>query len=489
MSDVDLPAPPDGTPDAGPFTPWLAERRAPVDAALRALLALPPHVPLAWLCTRAPVRSGIGVVVVQIPLASGEPLALELGDPALLESAWLDLGELRVAYRAHTRGDALQDAAVGPVLRALALRLPAVAQRQPQLLSALVDALQAMRQLLGVEDWMFRQLSWSISGRPYGRLRLGFRCNQNCDICWQDRRWGEPDARWYHVWLDELAAAGAEEIHFTGGEPTLHAALPALVARAARDHGLLVTLQTNAMRLAKPHVLGPLVDAGAGLAFVSLHSADPAVSDAITRAPGTFHKTVAGVEAALRAGLVVTLNAVLERRNAAGVAELARFVVERFVRPFPDNPVRSLCLSQPSTYYDETPWEDALVPLDELAGPLREAADVLGAAGVLCQAVGSCGYPPCVLPDHRDIHVAFDRDASDAVDQGSRRFGAVCAGCAARADCPGVRDEYLTAFGERGLTPMQRPVQGDAFATRLAAITADARARVAARASARSSSA
>ena len=51
-------------------------------------------------------------------------------------------------------------------------------------------------------------------------------------------------------WVDHLASLNTASITFTGGEPLLHPDLDRLV-RAARDHGMIVTMITNGFRLTR----------------------------------------------------------------------------------------------------------------------------------------------------------------------------------------------------------------------------------------------
>src|SRR5204862_81716 len=111
---------------------------------------------------------------------------------------------------------------------------------------------------------------------------------------------------------------GAALQALTAGRPS-----PAIVSvvethAAARRY----TLETNAIQFAKPGAVEKLRDAGMTECFVSLHSGDAEVSDAITRAPGTFARTVKGVRALLDAGVPVGLNCVLTNEGIDHVAGL-----------------------------------------------------------------------------------------------------------------------------------------------------------------------
>jgi MoaA/NifB/PqqE/SkfB family radical SAM enzyme len=330
--------------------------------------------------------------------------------------------------------------------------------------------LQAFHEILtqylvfeGRQDEIFR-----YSLRRESMIRLGFRCNQDCWFCWQDRTWPEPPAAMYYRWLDEIAEAGMEVVSLSGGEPTLHPELLDLVRRASQTHGMRVQVQTNAIRLTKPRYLESFVAAGVHSIFVSFHSADPEVSDRMTRAPRTHEQTVRGIEAALSAGLRVALNCCVERANFEGLHQHARFIVDRFVKPFPDNPAAWVTYSQPGRYFDRALSAAQMVPLDELRPRLTDAIRTLAGAGVPLTAVDPCGFTPCVLAHAPELLLVTEMEPITDYDMQDRSYGEVCRRCALKPGCMGVRNEYLSLHGERGLEPVERPPA----CTRLAGATA-----------------
>lgn len=373
-------------------------------------------------------------------------------DGARAAPAWIRGARYALAYRRLEDGrDPHEVPGLAERLRALRARFEA-ADRDGGW-ESLTAALMRCLPFVGIEDWMFRQVSQARSGTA-AMLRLGFRCNQDCSFCWQGRDWPEPPAEHYLRWVDEMAALDVRNLSISGGEPTIHPALHDVIARA-RDHRMNVTLQTNAIRLGKAETLRRLVDAGLSQVFVSLHSADADTSDRMTRAPRTFGPTVRGIEACAAAGVKVRLNCVVERANYTRLGDHARFVVERFVRPYPENPAQEVTYTFPTTYFDQGLWREALVPLDEVRPHLLEAVSELSRAGVAVQALGTCGFPPCVLRGAPEAIWWLDSEGLDEMDLSARAFGEACQRCAERPRCLGVRREYLEVFGDRGLVPFE----------------------------------
>jgi MoaA/NifB/PqqE/SkfB family radical SAM enzyme len=438
------------------LSPYIATLRDDVDAVLRELFRVPPDVTVRWEAhcgdrsspdgrVRATLSDGQGSVAVDVAVARrGTGRGLEVQRP-------------RVAYRS------LADLADSPDL-VLARRLPlGPVRRDPALVKRAIEAIATWCRHDGVSDWMYRQLGQA--GASSAVLRLGFRCNQRCGFCWQGREWPEPPSAYYERWIDEVAALGVPSLTFSGGEPTLHPDLAALVRRAAsKSPSIGVGVQTNAIRLRDVAYLRGLIDAGLQVVLVSYHSADPDVSDAMTGAKGSHARTVEGIETCLRHHRFgkpeVRLNCLVERANVGALEDHARDVVRRFVAPFPAHPVSLVEYSHPNQSFDRDYWRRAVVPLDELRGPLVAAARTLRAAGVRVELFSGCGFPACALSGAPELIRSVAPARLDAKDLEGRAFGAACARCALRSACLGLRNEYVEVHGERGLSPFEAPPDG-----------------------------
>jgi len=163
----------------------------------------------------------------------------------------------------------------------------------------------------------------------YIELTLHFHCNLKCAHCMIEgtMNWLKPVDE---SQFEEILALNARErrwtgIIFTGAEVTLRKDLPDL-ARRAREHGFQnVRIQTHGMKLADPAYCETLVAAGINEYFVSVIAGDAATHDAISGVPGSFERTVRGMENLDRIpGVVMHTNTVITRRSVAhlsGVVE------------------------------------------------------------------------------------------------------------------------------------------------------------------------
>ncbi|MBR56990.1 MAG: hypothetical protein CMH54_02910 [Myxococcales bacterium] len=441
------------------FRPFVPALRGLVAEKLKALLGLPSSLHLDWDLVEYGPDSVLGTVQVTIMTMDSQPFRLEFGDLSSGRQGWVNAREYQIGYHNLEDGsDPLQNPEYVPFLNAVRKRFEQIttAKNHP----ALEEYRSIFQQFIPyreVNDSMYRQLTLNPKTGPMGTLRLGFRCNQDCWFCWQGRDWPDPPHDFYFQWLDHMAAAGVRNLAITGGEPTIHKLLPTIIERATRKHDMMASIQTNAIRLAKPNYLKQLRDAGLHHVFVSLHSADPEVSNRMMRAPGTFRWTVKGTEACLEAGVPVHLNTVIEHANYKGLPDHARMVVERFVDAYPKNPIVKMVYSHPSKYYDASMSARAIVPLDELRPYLVEAIRILQKTDIEIDVTGSCGFPPCIFHDAPDLISWVDRDTFDGQDLSGRYYGDACQQCAGKDKCLGIRKEYADKYGERGIEPFDPP--------------------------------
>jgi len=95
------------------------------------------------------------------------------------------------------------------------------------------------------------------------------------------------------------------------------------IVEHAKSRGFVYRVYTNGIGLTADKVrrlaaLDPLT------VELSIFSADPAVHDAITRVPGSFHRLLRGVRQLKEAGLRVYLKTVVMKPNVAGLADLRK---------------------------------------------------------------------------------------------------------------------------------------------------------------------
>jgi cyclic pyranopterin phosphate synthase len=193
----------------------------------------------------------------------------------------------------------------------------------------------------------------------YLRLSVTESCNLHCEYCLPEGCSRLPSGAPLTFaeigrLLDAFASLGFWKVRLTGGEPTLRRDLVELVRRAAATPGVgRVGLTTNGLRLAE--LAGPLREAGLSTVNVSLDSLDGARFQRITGSE-RIDRVVAGVEAALRAGVPsVKVNVVL-------LGDLADGEIDRFLAWTQSHPVDVRFIELMETGSNRALFERARLP-------------------------------------------------------------------------------------------------------------------------------
>src|SRR4051812_37617875 len=182
----------------------------------------------------------------------------------------------------------------------------------------------------------------------YLRVSVTDRCNYRCSYCMPeelgDQLVFEPRAA--VLTFEELerlirlfAGLGVRKIRLTGGEPTVRKGIVELAGRVARVPGIDQVVMTS-----NGHLLGelaaPLAAAGVSAVNISIDTLDPAKFQLLT-GRGDLARVLAGIDAAVAAGMRVKTNAVaLHGVNDDELVALcehawARGAVPRFIEHMP----------------------------------------------------------------------------------------------------------------------------------------------------------
>jgi cyclic pyranopterin phosphate synthase len=168
----------------------------------------------------------------------------------------------------------------------------------------------------------------------YLRISLTDKCNLRCVYCMPEDMTFRP--RQELLQDDEIqrlvnvfAGLGFSKFRLTGGEPTVRANVVDIVEFIARTPGVeQVAMTTNGLLLDR--LAEPLARAGLNRVNISIDTLDPAKFKTVTRW-GKVEEVWAGIDAAVRAGIEVKLNAVVVRgyNDRQDVVDLARLTFER----------------------------------------------------------------------------------------------------------------------------------------------------------------
>lgn len=164
-------------------------------------------------------------------------------------------------------------------------------------------------------------------------FEITLQCNLRCIHCYNfDRSEPHPKSQTgaeltpveVNDIIDQLAKAGCLYLSFTGGEALMHPNLDDFI-RHARVRRFAVKVKSNGMLLTRERVR-QLVGAGASAVDVSLYGATQETHDGFTCHPGSFAKTIAGIDNARDDGLGVHVSMCLVRSNAGEIGQMIELV-------------------------------------------------------------------------------------------------------------------------------------------------------------------
>lgn len=141
-----------------------------------------------------------------------------------------------------------------------------------------------------------------------------WQCNQKCVFCYAaGQKMGTAKELTTQQWkqvIDRLEEARVPMVTFTGGEPTMRPDIDVLVGYAKR---FVTRLNTNGVNLT-PELVQKLKAAGLDSLQVTLYSHDEAVHNALVGSDH-FSDTVKGIRNAVDAGLDISINTPLCKKN------------------------------------------------------------------------------------------------------------------------------------------------------------------------------
>jgi len=162
-------------------------------------------------------------------------------------------------------------------------------------------------------------------------LSLTYQCNNSCRHCYlkeNKNMHGTLDTQQWKTVVDKLWDIGIPQIVFTGGECMLEENLVDLITYSKQFVTGVITNGT----LLSASLASQLRTAELDWVQITLESAMESVHDEIQERKGAWKETIAGIDNAVHAGLSVSINATLSKKNADSLKGLIDFASDHKVK-------------------------------------------------------------------------------------------------------------------------------------------------------------
>jgi MoaA/NifB/PqqE/SkfB family radical SAM enzyme len=307
------------------------------------------------------------------------------------------------------------------------------------------------------------------AGAAVGELqvRTSDRCNNRCLFCADgDARSRKPFPPDSSRQIEELlrSHAGTPAVMFTTGEPTLNERLPELI-RLARSLGYRrVGITTNGRRLSYLQYARCLLAAGLNRVVLSLHGHDARLHEGLTRAPGSFTQSLAGLRnlAGLRGEFPISVHTstVVTTRNLATLSALVDLLAPLRPDCIVFNVIHPLGVAAVEGAHLVPRYRDVVAAFQLLLG--RPDASRLPlllvdlphcvTEGMPLPFRGTYGSTPYGKPTASGV--ASVEHTSDSKERAHRTKRQACGRCRYADRCLGVWENYVAARGWEGLEPV-----------------------------------
>lgn len=348
------------------------------------------------------------------------------------------------------------------------------------------------------------------------KIVTGLKCNIKCVFCYYRDNLQAPNRSFVEIEKDLRYAYrhGIREVDFSGGEPTVHPELPALIAQAKSLGMERVCIISNGLRLAKPEYVRCLKTAGLDEVLFSVHGSHAGIHDEITQVAGSFEKLSRGMANAAEASLEVRINTVVNRLNYEDLDKLSKLALSY-------QPIQCNFITLNDWCFAKHLIDKFMITYTEMAPALKAACDILDphVPAVNVRYIPFCfmkGYERFVC-NHRQVlydpyewvprvrcrleeqnnairflailgygffmaggwkkagRIAWPDLLDRCVVEGLRvhyyRKGAQCKGCSHRELCDGVEKTYAEKFGFVELKSLSGEYLPDPLAYRHVSVT------------------
>jgi len=291
-------------------------------------------------------------------------------------------------------------------------------------------------------------------------VKIGFLCNNQCKFCVQGNKrkiYGNKALKIIKKELED-ARSECESIVLTGGEPTIHKEILALVKIAKSLKFKTIQIQTNGRMFAYLEFCKKIIANGANEFSPALHGHINELHDYLSSSKGSFKQTVQGIINLKKLRQQILTNTVITKSNFRYLPQIARLLVSLGVDQFQFAFVHPLGRAGESFY--------SVIPRMSMVEPYVKEGLKIGIQAkkeVMTEAIPYCfmkGYEnylsESLIPSTKiyDADSIIDDFNKVRKDEGKAK-GPRCHKCKYCKVCEGPWREYPDVFGWEEFKPIK----------------------------------
>jgi MoaA/NifB/PqqE/SkfB family radical SAM enzyme len=165
-------------------------------------------------------------------------------------------------------------------------------------------------------------------------IKIRYFCNNSCIFCVQEgnkEKYGLKELSFSQIKgkLEKGRKNSAEEVIFTGGEPSLNFPLLLFSIKYAKKIGYKsIYLQTNGRIYSYRKNAKMVAKSGVNRATISIHGSSSEKHDTLTQTKNSFDQAVQGIKNLKEEGVEVSINSVIVKKNIADLENIAQLAVD-----------------------------------------------------------------------------------------------------------------------------------------------------------------
>lgn len=290
-------------------------------------------------------------------------------------------------------------------------------------------------------------------------LELNSRCNNNCIYCYipeKDRKGdkGKNNIEYFKQVLLKFRKMGVRNVDFTGGEPTLYKGLFELAdftRMAGFDNRTLVT---NGRMLAYDDYCRRAIGSGINRVVLPLDGSNKEITEAITRAPGSFQQAISAIENIKSLGIELGITVVVNGLNYKDTPRImeksldmgADFINIQFLLPYIKDkhvPCRKIPSEIIPKYSDSARY--VKIGLDRIGNRIKTNVHFIPPC--FMRGYENHLYNEMVKSDRAVVNYrGYEYNIGEHLKKGSIRTRR-CEVCPHTNECPGFPRSYSKEFG------------------------------------------